>query len=113
MERDKEGEEIKFRINPVNANLVYATVKECHVKKGSQELTIIGHGAPHCRNPVVNAKTYTSFFSSQGQIEGSWTAFKWSTAEVDNVEDQTLSCKIGLSQAKSTAAVNQCTASNA
>ena len=107
------GEEIKFRINPVNANLVYATVNECHVKRGGQELTIIGHGTPHCTNPVVGAKTYTSFFSSQGQIEGSWNAFKWSTAQNDNVEDQTLSCKIGLSQAKSTVAVDDCTASNA
>ena len=106
------GDEITFTINPVNANLVFATVKECHVTKDSQELTIIGHGVEHCLNPVVNAKAITDLFSSQSTIQGSWTAFKWSTAESDNVESQGLKCKIGLSQAKSTDAVSNCVLAN-
>ena len=95
------GDQITFTIDPVNSNLVYATIKECHVTKTvnnvKQELTIIGHGANYCTNPVVAAGITN--FSEKGSLTGSWTAFKWSTATTDaDAEDQGLSCTIGLSQ---------------
>ena len=107
------GDQIKFTVSPVNPNLVYATVKSCDVIKGDNELTIVGHGSQSCTNPIVNTLALTDFFSSQGDIEGSWKAFKWSTATKDNVESQSLSCKIGLSQGISAVAVEDCTQSNA
>ena len=107
------GDQIKFTVSPVNPNLVYATVKSCDVIKGDNELTIVGHGSQSCTNPIVNTLALTDFFSSQGDIEGSWKAFKWSTATDDNIESQSLSCKIGLSQGISAVAVEDCTKSNA
>ena len=105
---------IKFTVTPVNPDLVFATVKECHVTKNNQQLTIIGHGDndPKCTNPIVSAKADTDYFSSQGPIEGSWIAFKWSTEANDNVETQGLSCTIGLSENQNNAAVEDCTATN-
>ena len=90
----KIGETGKFTISPVNDNR--ATVKLCDVTRNSKSLTIIGHGRDHCTSPVVNAQAETSLFTSQGDIEGTWTAFKWATE--DNVESQILSCTIALSE---------------
>ena len=109
----KIGETVKFTISPVNDNLVYATVKSCDVKRAGDALTIIGHGQEHCTNPVVNAKAETSLFTSKSDIEGTWTAFKWSTTKANNVESQSLSCTIGLSETASTDAVQDCVLSNA
>ena len=106
------GETIKFTITPVNAGLVYATVKSCDVTKGDKALTIVGHGADHCTNPIVNAQAITGLFTSQNKVEGSWTAFKWSTTSENNVEDQGLVCTIGLSEDASTAPVTPCELSN-
>ena len=108
----KIGETVKFTISPVNDNLVYATVKKCDVTRNGQALTIIGHGQEHCTNPVVNAAAETSFFTSQGDIEGTWTAFKWSTTQENNVEAQGLSCTIGLSETASTDPVDPCALAN-
>ena len=107
------GDTVKFTISPVNDNLVFATVKSCDVTRNNQAVTIIGHGQDHCTNPVVNAQAETSLFTSQGDIEGTWTAFKWSTAADDNIESQGLSCKIGLSETASTDAVENCALTNA
>ena len=109
----KIGETVKFTISPVNDNLVFATVKSCDVTRNSDALTIIGHGQDHCTNPVVNAKAETNLFTSQGDIEGTWTAFKWSTATNDNVETQGLSCTIALSEAASADPVDDCALTNA
>ena len=106
------GDTIKFTITPKNAGLVYATVKSCDVTKDNDALTIVGHGAPHCTNPVVNTAAVTALFTSQSTIEGTWTAFKWSTTEANNVEAQGLSCTIGLSEAASSTDVVACTQSN-
>ena len=109
----KIGDTVKFTISPVNDNLVYATVKSCDVVRGNAALTIIGHGQEHCTNPIINAKAVTSLFTSQSDIEGTWTAFKWSTTKANNVESQSLRCTIGLSEKASTDAVNDCTLTNA
>ena len=107
------GDEIKFTVTPTNPNLVFATIKACHVTRNKQELTIVGHGdVAKCTNPVIDAKAVTDFFSSQGPIQGAWTAFKWSTDADDNIETQGLSCTIGLSKDQNTAAVEPCKASN-
>lgn len=107
------GDEIKFTVTPVNGGLVYATVKSCDVTRGTAALTIVGHGAEHCTNPAVNVKALTALFTSQNEIEGSWTAFKWSTSVSDaDAEDQGLTCKIGLSENASTDAVTDCQLSN-
>ena len=108
------GDTIKFTLTPINAGLVYATVKTCDVTKaGSKALTIVGHGTDHCTNPVVNVKALTNNFSSDNAVEGTWTAFKWSTTAANNVEAQGLSCTIGLSENASTTPVADCTESNA
>ena len=107
------GDQIKFTVSPLNSGLVYATVKSCDVVKGGNQLTIVGHGSQSCTNPVVNTQAITSLFSSQNDIEGSWKAFKWSTASAQNVEDQSLSCTIGLSENVSDVTVEDCSLSNA
>ena len=108
------GDTVKFTITPVNTGLVYATVKSCDVTHDNGDaLTIVGHGSEHCTNPVVGTAALTNRFTSNGIIEGTWTAFKWSTATTDNVESQGLSCKIGLSENASTDDVEDCTKSNA
>ena len=114
VEDNKEiGDRVKFTITPVNEGLVFATVKSCDVTRGTDELTIIGHGADQpCTNPIVQAAAETPFFSSKGEIEGSWKAFKWSTKQENNLETQGLSCTIGLSKSASAYAVVPCTASN-
>ena len=107
------GEEITFTISPVNSGLVYATVKACHVTKDTDKLTIIGHGEQdHCTNSVIGATAITDNFSSNGDIKGKWTAFKWSTSAEDNAESQGLECTIELSEDVSTDAVEECTAAN-
>lgn len=111
------GESVQFTITPVNEGLVYATVKHCEVTNGAadndDELTIIGHGVEGCTNPVVNAAADTTRFTSQEEIQGTWTAFKWSTAAADNVEAQGLRCTIGLSQLASQVDVEDCELTNA
>ena len=104
------GQTVKFAISPVNEGLVYATVKSCDVTNNGDALTIIGHGTPSCTNPIINAKSLTTSFTSNSKIEGSWTAFKWSTTY--NQEAQGLKCTIGLSENPSTADVKDCTFSN-
>lgn len=108
------GERIQFTITPVNAGLVFATVKSCDVTNAAtnDELTIIGHGRDYCTNPVVNAVADTTRFTSQNEIQGTWTAFKWSTAADDNTEAQGLRCTIGLSQLASQVDVTPCELSN-
>ena len=71
-------------------------------------MTIIGHGAPHCTNPVVGAAAVTTRFTSKSVIQGSWNAFKWSTGATSFTESQSLSCIIGLSEAASTVDVEDC-----
>ena len=108
------GDKVTFTITPKNAGLVYATIKSCDVTHASDELTIIGHGSDHCLNGVVSAEETTAGFTSNGPIQGAWTAFKWSTATAsDDAESQGLKCKIELSQTASTDAVEPCTESNA
>ena len=80
--------------------------------KDNQELTIIGHGADHCVNPIINAAAITERFTSMSVIEGTWTAFKWSTSSTNNLETQGLSCTIGLSQSASTDDIEPCTLAN-
>ena len=101
------GQTVKFTIRPLNEGLVYATVKSCDVTNNGDSLTIIGHGTPSCTVPIINAKALTTSFTSNKNIEGSWTAFKWSTTY--NQEAQGLKCTIGLSENPSTAEVKDCT----
>ena len=109
----KIGDVIKFTISPKNSGLVYATIKSCDVTRGTDRLTIIGHGDDDkCKNPVVNVESLTDYWSSQGAIEGTWTAFKWSTTADNNVETQGLSCKIALSQAIDSSDIQECEAEN-
>ena len=107
------GDKVTFTITPINSGLVYATIKSCDVTRGDDELTIIGHGAEHCTNDIVGAEAVTTKFTSDGPIQGRWTAFKWSTATTnDDAESQGLSCTIGLSEIASTDDVIPCTESN-
>ena len=111
------GEVVKFTISPINSGLVYATVKSCDVTNSdasnNDRLTIIGHGAAHCLNPVVGARAITNLLTSNDDIEGSWVAFKWSTATTDpDAEGQGLSCTIALSENASVAPVGNCQTAN-
>ena len=106
------GQEITFRITPVNSGLVFATIKSCDITKGDDKLTIIGHGADHCTNPIVGVAALTDNFSSDSVIGGKWTAFKWSTTSENNIESQGLECIIELSENKSDDPVENCKLEN-
>ena len=113
VEKDKSiGQDINFRITAVNPGLVYATIKSCDIVKESVKLTIIGHGADHCVNPIVGAAALTDNFSSDNVIEGKWTAFKWSTTTENSIESQALECIISLSENQSDNAVENCQLEN-
>ena len=113
VDNDKNiGQDITFRVTSVTPGLVYATIKSCDVIKDSVKLTIIGHGADHCTNPIVGASALTDNFSSDNVIQGKWTAFKWSTTSEDNLESQTLECIIGLSENQSEDPVEDCQTEN-
>ena len=93
------GDTVNFRITPVNSGLVAATIKHCNVEKASDQVTIIGHNADTCKQTSINVNDATPGFSSKSVINGSWTAFKWSTAITNNdAEDQSLVCVISLTQ---------------
>ena len=88
-------------------------MKACHVTKDTDELTIIGHGEQdHCTNPVIGAAAITDDLSSNGDIQGKWTAFEWSTSAKNNAESQGLECTIELSENASTDAVGECQTAN-
>ena len=113
VDNDKNiGQDINFKIIAVNPGLVFATIKSCDVVKDSVKLTIIGHGADHCTNPIVGATALTNNFSSNNVIQGKWTAFKWSTTSENSVESQALECIIGLSENQSDDPVEDCKLSN-
>ena len=113
VDNDKNiGQEINFKISAVNPGLVYATVKSCDVIKDSVKLTIIGHGAEHCTNPIVGVAALTNNFSSDDTIQGKWTAFKWSTTSENDSESQALECIIELSEKQSKDAVEDCQTKN-
>ena len=112
VDNDKNiGQDITFKITPLNPGLVYATIKSCDVILGSRKLTIIGgSGTAGCVEAILGVAAMTDNFSSDDVIEGKWTAFKWSTTSENSVELQTLECTIGFSETRSDASVEDCIA---
>merc|ERR1719454_396252 len=105
------GDTVNFTIKPVSPGLVYATATECNVKFNTQEVTIFGHKKPKCITSAVGSKwaTTNDKASSQNDIKGEWTAFKWSTSTTKtDAESQTFECTIALSKDQDTTAVQNC-----
>jgi len=105
------GDTVNFTIKPASPGLVYATVNECNVKFSNQEVTIFGHQTPKCFTSAVGAKwdSTNANPSSQNNIKGEWTAFKWSTSTAaTDAESQTFECTIALSKDPETTAVQNC-----
>ena len=101
------GDPVTFTVIPKNPGLVYATIKSCDVKKGTDEITIVGHNAESCTNAVVNVKDITDNLTSKDNIQGQLKSFKWSTSGA-SVEAQTLTCTIGLTENESSVEVEDC-----
>lgn len=106
------GEKVDFTIKPSTPDLVYATATECHVKYNTDEITIFGHNDPKCYTELVGAKWASNnpTASTKKNIQGSWTAFKWSTStNKDDKESQTFECTIALSENEDTKSPAKCT----
>lgn len=102
----KIGEPAAATITPKTPNLVIATVKSCSVshdhdgktESADQSVELFNSNAVPSPNPLG-----VTIATGKGQevLSFGWKAFKWSTTKVGNdvemLEDQTLSCSIGLS----------------
>ena len=105
------GEKANFVIAPKTPGLVFATASECHVKYQSDMVTIFGHKTPKCTTGLVGATwgSNNPTASSKSNIDGSWTAFKWSTSTTQtDKENQSFECTIKLSEKEDTNAVTTC-----
>jgi len=97
----KIGSTVGFTITPENPDLVFASVKTCEVHRGGNNVQIIGEFGDMCLNKFLKADL--TVFTGQQTLEGSFTAFKWSTTVGDaDPEEQKLHCTIGLSKTAST-----------
>jgi len=99
------GDVVTATITPVTANLVHASIKDCHVSHDhdgistneDQSINLIDAGlSPVC---PLTANVITG--KGTGPLSFSWQSFKWSTTKTTNgddvAEDQTLKCSISLS----------------
>merc|ERR1712025_554929 len=95
------GDKINFAIAPKTPGLVFATASECNVKYQNNAITIFGHRTPKCTTASIGAAWdgNNPTASSKSEIDGSWTAFKWSTSTgKTDKEDQSFECTIKLSE---------------
>ena len=97
------GETVQFEIRPKNVGLVTADIKHCEVAEssaaGAARVSIIGTGVDNKDKCTVSAiSSALSDHSGTGTLSGSWTAFKWSTSDNTDAENQQLSCSIELSE---------------
>jgi len=108
------GEVVNFKISPKTAGIVFATVKSCTISfdtdSGTESINIIGHNAKDmCYLDAVGAMwTDPTAVSSKGDISGQWKAFQWVSNGLSTIENQKLSCTIGLSQNQNTATAEEC-----
>jgi len=101
----KIGSTAGFTITPDNPGLVFAEVKNCEVHRGGNHVQIIGEYGDMCLNKFLKAQL--TVWSSKQTLQGSFTAFKWSTTVGDaDPEEQKLHCTIGLSKTISTTTPN-------
>ena len=95
------GETIQVEIEAINKNLVWHAIHDCQVTKDGYSISILNWDAndknlvPFCPN-VLGAAIDTK--SSKDTTKFGWTAFKWSTSTPDQVEKQTITCTISLSE---------------
>ena len=95
------GDTIQVEIEAINKNLVWHAVQDCQVSKDGISVSIFNWHAndknlvSFCPN-VLGAAIETK--SSKDTTKFSWKAFKWSTSTPDQVEGQTITCTIALSE---------------
>ena len=95
------GETIQVEIEAFNKNLVWHAIHDCQVTKDGYSISILKwypddkNLVPFCPN-VLGAAIETK--SSKDITKFSWTAFKWSTSTSNQVEKQTITCTISLSE---------------
>ena len=95
------GESIQVEIVAVNKNLVWHAIQDCQVTKDDYSVSILNWDTNNknlvtfCPN-VLGAAIETK--ASKDTTKFNWTAFKWSTSTPDQVEDQTITCTISLSE---------------
>ena len=97
------GDTVNVEIEAVNKGLIWHSLQDCTVSKGDDDVSILkwnssdGSLVSVCPN-VLNADIQTA--TNQDMTNFSWTAFKWSTSTQNDVERQTIECKISLSKDK-------------
>ena len=97
----KIGDKVTVNVEAVNPGLVYHSLRDCTVKNNDQEVSILNWHEEHsalityCPN-ILGA--FAEIDSGISITRFSWTAFKWSTDAENDVENQTIECKIALSQ---------------
>ena len=98
------GEKVEFEIRPVNAGLVTADIKHCEVAEssaaGAAKVSIIGDDTNATKDKcyVSSINSGLTDHTGTGTLSGYWNAFKWSTSDATDAENQQLSCSIALSQ---------------
>ena len=97
------GNTVNVKIEAVNKGLIWHSLQDCTVSKGGEDISILkwnsseGSLVSICPN-VFNADIQTA--ANQDMTHFSWTAFKWSTSTQNDIERQTIECKISLSKDK-------------
>ena len=105
------GETIQVEIEAINKNLVWHAIQDCQVSLDDNSVSILNWHADQnnlvsfCPN-VLGAAVETK--SSKDKTNFSWTAFKWSTSTPDQVEKQTITCTISLSETEPTVNTPDC-----
>ena len=98
------GEQVQFEIRPVNEGLVTADIKHCEVAEsadaGAAKVSIIGDDTDATKDKcyVSSINSGLTEHTGTGTLSGYWNAFKWSTSDNTDAENQQLSCSIALSQ---------------
>ena len=96
------GDTVTVKIEAINKNLVYHALQDCQVSLGSPSVSILDWDqesenlSPVC--PNVLGVQIIDEYSKADSTSFSFTAFKWSTQNPNDVENQTIQCTISLSE---------------
>merc|ERR1719454_514568 len=102
------GNTVNFIVKPKTPGIVFATVKSCSIKMGSNQIDIFGHnGKDMCYLEELGA-AWADKSSGSGDVSGHYTAFQFMNNGLNEAEDQSFSCTIGLSEEENVETVEKC-----
>ena len=110
----KIGEQVQFEIVPKNIGLVTADIKHCEVAEssasGAASVSIIGDETDAAKDKctISTISSGLTVHTGTGKLTGFWNAFKWSTSDATDAENQQLSCTIALSESGNGNTVGAC-----